>query len=113
MGMFAGSIVDELRDRFSRSDLVKIVTTMATIAELGEFEAAELTYSTVQNLPFTCRQVVIDSGERGIEMISVFTVDLPGDPVVVLAAKEGRNLTLADRRRITDTYEAERLRRGV
>ncbi|WP_173976938.1 hypothetical protein [Magnetospirillum sp. LM-5] len=106
---FAPGIKDTLGLALTPLDLQVIVTTMLDVAKNGEKKRAGVTFAAVDGLGFPCREAAISQGRKGIGLLTVYSLAVAEDVVVVLYAKEGAagNLSLQERNKIREAYQAE------
>lgn len=94
----------------ARVDLQMIAVALGLYAERpADPSTAEVEFAEVLDLGFPCRQAVIRKGVRDIGLIMAFVAHFNDGSIVLLFAKEGRNLSLKDRNDIRAAY-AEELR---
>jgi hypothetical protein len=107
-------VAETLKTTLIRDDLVMIVVAMMDVAKNGEKLRAGVSYADVDGMDFQCREAAISKGRKGLGLLSVYSIAISDDDLVVLFAKSGAagNLSIQERNDIRQAYRAEIERRG-
>jgi len=115
MGLIAEKAKPMIK-RLSRGDRDILAMAVEIEVEGGDHNPVKVTASDLTNVGFQCRQMILETAGRtvfgvALGVITAVTASLPGDPLVVLYAKEGKNLSLKDTALIKEFYADELNRR--
>ena len=105
----------EFSNSLSRTDRLIIGQALADVGDNGEVRRKGRAYSDVPDLGFKCREMSFSGGDKGIGLLTVFSLEISEDEIVVLFAKAGGsgNLSTQERNRLREIYRDEMKLRGL
>ncbi len=105
---------DEMK-LMSREDRAMIGQAILDICDNGEITRSNRKISDVPSLGFACRQMSMMGGRKDIGLLTVYSVVISDDEVVVLFAKAGghSNLSFSELDRIREIHAFEIEFRGL
>jgi len=105
----------QLQESLSRADRLLIGQALADVGDNGEVRRKGRTYSEVPDIGFRCREMSILGGDRKIGLLTVYSLEISEEEIVVLFAKAGGhgNLSIQERNRLREIYLDEMKLRGL